>query len=99
MATTKKATKATTKASPLRIGASVIVRTVTHYYTGRIVALSADEIVLDDAAWVADTDRWSAALTTGTLSEVEPYPDPVSLARGAIVDVTEWRHDLPRTVK
>lgn len=35
----------------------------------------------------------------GTLDEVEPYPDPVSIARGAIVDATLWRHALPRTVK
>lgn len=85
--------------SPLCVGHNVFVRTVTHYYTGRVVELSADEIVLADAAWVADTGRFSASLTTGVLSEVEPFPGVVSVARGAVVDVSLWSHALPRTVK
>lgn len=82
--------------SPLRVGASVLIRTVTHYYTGRVVLLTRDEVVLSDAAWVADTGRYHVALRDGTLVEVEPYPEPVSIARGAIVDVAAWSHPLPR---
>ena len=89
-------TKAKTCNSPIAIGNAVIIRTVTHYYTGRIVALSDAEIVLLDAAWIADTGRWSTALDTGALHEVEPYPAAVSISRGAIVDVTTWAHALPR---
>lgn len=88
-------------AHPYKIGETVFIRTVTYHYTGRVLAVYANEIVLADATWVADSGRWSAALQTGTLSEVEPYPDgaEVVISRGAIVDVSPWRHPLPRTVK
>jgi hypothetical protein len=54
---------------------------------------------LSDAAWIADTGRWSAALATGKLSEVEPYPDLCIVSRAAIVDVAPWLHPLPRDVR
>ena len=85
--------------SPLVLGAAVIVRTVTHYYTGRIVLLTEHEIVLDEAAWVADTGRWANALSTGSLVEVEPFPGIVLVMRGAVIDVSPWAHPLPREVK
>ena len=87
------------KGSPYRVGTKVFVRTVTHYYTGRVLASDHLELLLEDAAWIADTGRFSAALKDGTLNEVEPFPDVVSIGRGAIVDVCEWLHELPRTVK
>ena len=83
------------------VGKHVIVRTVTNYFTGEIV--DADDLFLQlrQPAWVADTGRWTQALTDGgaALSDVEPYPDPVLVGLGAIVDVTEWRHPLPTEVK
>lgn len=86
---------------PYRVGDTVFVRTVTYHYTGRIVAIYPGEIVLADAAWIADSGRWSVALATGTLAEVEPYPGgtDVVISRGAIVDVCGWEHPLPRSVK
>ena len=86
-------------ASPYRIGDKVFIRTVTYHYTGRIAAIYAGEIVLDDAAWIADSGRFGTALATGELSEVEPYPGSVTLSRGAIVDVSPWAHPLPRVAK
>jgi hypothetical protein len=86
-------------ASPLSVGKAVLIRTVTHYYTGRVAQVKAHEIVLRDAAWIADTDRFHDALKTGTLSEVEPFVGPVSVNRDALVDVTEWKHALPREQK
>jgi len=79
----------------------VIIRTVTHYYTGRLIAYDGELLQLADAAWVPDTGCWSAALAQGTLIEVEPYPDGQTayVAASAVVDITQWRHDLPRTVK
>jgi len=79
----------------------VIIRTVTHYYTGRLIAYDGELLQLSDAAWVPDTGRWSTALAQGTLSEVEPYPDgqAVYVAASAVVDITQWHHDLPRTAK
>jgi hypothetical protein len=92
--------KSTKVVSPLRLGNAVFVRSVTHYYTGRVVGLSATEILLEDAAWIASTGRFGAALGSGTLDEVEPFPDGViSVGRGAVIDVASWAHTLPRTVK
>jgi len=85
--------------SPLRVGNNVFVRTVTHYHTGQIAAISEQEVLLVDAAWIAETDRWTDTLKTGALREVEPFPGPVSVARGAIVDVCDWTHPLPREQK
>lgn len=85
--------------SPIRVGQAVFIRTVTYHYTGRIIEVSDCEIVLDQAAWIADSGRWSNALATGQLNEIEPYPGVISIARGAIADVSPWNHALPKAVK
>jgi len=79
------------------IDQAVIIRTVTLYYTGRLVEYDDQWLVLDDAAWVADTGRWAKALETGQLTEVEPYPGRCLVATGAVIDVSPWPHPLPRT--
>ena len=82
-------------------GEKVFIRSVTHHYTGRVVEVTADEIVLTEAAWIADDGRFANALANGTLSEVEPFPPdaPVRIGRGAIVEWTLWGHDLPTEQK
>lgn len=95
----KSASKSSKIVSPLRVGANVFVRTVTHYYTGRVELLTRDEIVLSSAAWIADTGRFATALASGALGEVEPFPGAVSVARGSVVDVSAWAHALPREQK
>ena len=84
--------------SPLQVGNLVFIRCVTHYFTGKVEEVTEHEIVLSSAAWVADTGRFSEALRKGTLSEIEPFPDPVSVGRGSVVDVTLWNHKLPTEV-
>lgn len=85
---------------PYVIGSSVFVRTVTMNFTGRLVAVYETELVLEDAAWIADSGRFSVALATGVLNEVEPYPPGyVVVSRPAICDVSIWAHPLPRAVK
>ena len=84
---------------PYHVGDNVFIRTVTYHYTGKIAAITPGEIVLSDAAWIADSGRFHVALATGTLSEVEPYPAGVVISRGAIVDVSPWAHPLPRVAK
>ena len=86
---------------PYTIGGHFIIRTVTMYYTGRIIEVYPGELVLADAAWIADTGRWSTALATGKLTEVEPYPCEgfCIVSRAAIVDVSPWLHSLPRDVR
>ena len=91
--------KKQTEEIKLAVGQAVFIRTVTFYYTGRIIALGADFITLNQAAWIADTGRFHLAMRDGfdSQAEIEPYPPtlPVHVARGAIVDIAEWRHPLP----
>jgi len=81
-------------------GKKVFIRAVTHYYTGLLadVSMGSDGtwLHLEDAAWVADTGRFGEALASGKLSEVEPFPADCWVSAGAVVDVCEWSHDLPR---
>lgn len=81
------------------VGKAYLIRTVTMHYTGVVVRVTDSDIVLGDAAWIADTGRYSDSLEHGSLSEVEPYRDEVCVSRGAVVDFTRWRHALPRTQK
>mgnify|MGYP001106916061 CR=1 FL=1 len=81
------------------VGQTYLIRTVTMFYTGRVVAITDSDLVLEDAAWIADTGRFSDCLETGVLNEVEPFLDKVIVARGGIVDATPWTHPLPRTQK
>jgi hypothetical protein len=83
----------------LVVGNAVLIRTVTHYHTGRVVEVGATFVVLEDAAWIADTGRLSSALNKGEVSEVEPFPGDVTVMIGSVVDATLWTHALPRAVK
>ena len=80
-------------------GQAYFFRTVTHYYTGRIVEITDNEFVLEDAAWIADTGRFSTALASGELNEIEPYPGRVIVFRAACIDASPWPYSLPRGVK
>lgn len=82
-------------AGPYRVGDCVLIRTVTMTQVGRITAIYPGELVLEDAAWVADTGRFHEAIAKGTLHEVEAVDGRVIVGRGAIVDVFQWRHKLP----
>ena len=86
-------------AGPWRVGTAYFIRTVTYHLVGRLTRVGPLELELEDAAWVADSGRWNEALRTGKLSEVEPFPEPVIVGRGAISDATPWRHPLPLEVK
>jgi hypothetical protein len=87
--------------SPLAVGTKVFIRTVTMHYTGRVVGLTRTEILIADAAWIAESVRFATTLKTGELSEVEPYPEGVvvSVNRESLCDVSRWLHDLPREQK
>lgn len=81
------------------VGKAYLIRTVTLYYTGRIERITDSDLFLADAAWIADTGRFSEALKNGTLNEVEPFRCGVIVPRGGIIDATRWEHALPRDVK
>lgn len=82
-----------------QVGKCYLIRTVTHIQTGRLVAVGDKELVLEDAAWIADTGRFSGALASCDFSEVEPFPEgQVIVGRGAVIDAVQI-HTLPRTQK
>ncbi len=84
---------------PYQVGKNYFIRTVTHYYTGYLERVTSKELVLSTVAWIADTGRFSDALKTGKLSEVEPIPGEVIIGRGAVIDAIRWMHDLPSEQK
>ena len=88
-----------TDASAWEIGKGYLIRTVTMTNTGRLVAVTEQELVLEDAAWIADTGRFSDSLQKCNFNEVEPFPDGrVIIGRGAIVDAV-MVEVLPRVQK
>ena len=86
--------------SPYDVGANYLIRTVTMTLTGRVVSVGPQEIVLTDAAWIADTGRYAQAVVSGEFSEVEPYPDgqAVIVGRASVIDATQIT-SLPRSQK
>jgi hypothetical protein len=80
---------------PYKIGQTYLIRTVTHYFTGKLVEIYEHEFVLENSAWIADTGRFSDALKTGVLNEIEPIPGRHIVMRGPGVDCSEWNHKLP----
>lgn len=83
-----------------KIGSAYLIRTVTMIQTGRLVAIDEHELVLEDAAWIADTGRFSDALRVGSFVEVEPFPDgEVIVGRGSIIDACPLPFALPREKK
>jgi hypothetical protein len=81
------------------IGKNYLIRTVTMIQLGTLVCVTEKEIVLSNACWVADTGRFSEALKTGSLNEVEMFVSNVIVGRGAIMDATEWLNKLPTQTK
>lgn len=81
------------------VGKCYFIRTVTVYHTGRLKAVTDSDLVLEDAAWVADTGRFSDALRSGKFDEVEPFPGDLIISRGVIVDAIVWPHELPKEQK
>jgi len=79
-----------TQDSPWEIGKNYLIRTVTMIQTGRLVAVAPQELVLEDAAWIAATGRFANVLKTGKFNEVEPFPDgKVIIGRGAVIDAVQ----------
>ena len=97
----KALTAPTTLEHPFTVGKNWFIRTVTHHLTGKLIRVTATELVMVDAAWIPDDGRFHQAISGGILGEIEPYPDglEVVIGRGSIVDACEWRHALPRVQK
>ena len=72
---------------PYKIGKFIFIRTVTMSLSGILRAVGDKELILTDAAWIAETSRFADFLKGQEPNEVEPFPDgEVIVGRGAIVD-------------
>jgi hypothetical protein len=88
------------KSNPfMEVGKPYFIRTVTHYFTGRLIWVGEKEIALEDVCWIADTGRFHQFLASNTVNESEPFPKgtTVIVGRGSIIDMTE--HKLILDVK
>lgn len=83
----------------LLLGKHYFIRTFSYHYIGKLVAINENNLILEDASWVADSGRFGEALATGTLDETEKYVNDVVLFRNSLLDATEWEHELPKSSK
>jgi hypothetical protein len=84
---------------PFEVNQKWLIRTVTFAVTGRIKAIKGKFLVLNEAAWIADTGRFGECIETGSLSEVEAVTVDVVVNTDSIVDAYYWVHELPRETK
>jgi hypothetical protein len=84
------------KPHPYKINQNYFIRTVTYFFTGKLIEVLEYEIVLEEAAWIPDTGRYSDSFKTGEHSEVEPVEGRLIIGRQSIIDCTEWQKSLPR---
>jgi len=75
---------------PFEIGKKYLIRTVTMIQTGMIKEIRGKFLVLKDAAWIADTGRFSEALEDQEkMKEVEPFKNDAIVNMDTIIDATE----------
>ena len=80
---------------PFQVGKAYFIRTVTYFATGRVKAIVGQFLVLEEAAWIADTGRFSDAMAKGVMSEVEPVEVTMYLNMNSITDAFDWNKPLP----
>ncbi len=87
--------------NPYSEGKNYIVRTVTMIFTGRLVEVWPQELVLVDAAWIPETERYMQFVDTGAVRECEPFPEGrrLVIGRGAVLDAITLEKPLPRSQK
>lgn len=84
------------------VGKSYAFRTITMIYTGKVKAISqcGKEILLEKAAWIADTERWHKFVNDLSAKEIEVYSRNVVICRGSFLDYFEVdENDLPTETK
>ena len=86
---------------PFEVGENYFIRTVTHHFTGKLVAVHQTELVLTQAAWIADDGRFMEAVASGSFKEVEPFPADaeVIVNRASLVDALKIAFKLPCSQK
>lgn len=76
-------------------GKKYFIQTVTNYFVGEAVAVVDGFVQLSSASWIAHTGRFADCLKNGSFREVEPFASDVFVSISAIVNFTEWTHELP----
>jgi hypothetical protein len=75
---------------PFEIGGEYFIRTVTYHLTGRVKDIVGKFLILEDAAWIADSGRFHKFFTDPTSElEVEPFANDVFVNTDSITDATE----------
>jgi hypothetical protein len=80
------------------VGQKLYIRTVTYHCTGQVEKRMGAFLQLKNAAWIADSGRFSNAIKDGTLDEVEPV-GIMWVNLSSIVDFFPWVHALPKEQK
>lgn len=76
------------KSGPWQLGKAYYILTVTMGIHGVLVEVTDQELVLMDAAWIADTNRFHDFVTgKAKPKEVEPFPrnTPIPVGRGSLI--------------
>lgn len=76
------------------VGEKYFFRTVTYHMTGRVKKIIGKIVELENAAWIADSGRFSDAIKKGKLNEVEPV-GRAYLNLDLVTDFFPWKHPLP----
>ena len=90
----------TKKVGVWEVGKCYVIRTVTMIDVGKLIEVTDNELVLENACWIADTGRWNEFLKNGKYNESEPFPDgKIIIGRHAIIDAVIWKHGEVRVIK
>lgn len=76
------------KNHPFKIGQKIFARLATYHISGEIIAIDGMWLTLKDAAWIADSGRFSDFLNGSPPSEVEPFVEEVYINLNSAIDVT-----------
>lgn len=80
------------KNGPWDIGKKYFIRTVTMHLHGLLIDVTEKELVLTQAAWIADSGRfWNFITRRSKPNEVEPFDKNavVIVGRGALIDAVQ----------
>ena len=82
------------------IGKCYLIRS-TYHNIGRLVAVTATDLLLEDGGFLADSGRFGECLASGTVAEIEVVPRGMRriVSRNDIIDAWPWNHPLPTETK
>lgn len=86
-------------AKRMQVGDKVLIRTVLFHHIGRIESIDETDIILGEASWLAESERFGETLRTGAVRELEALPDGCGVRQSSIIDWFPWTHELPTESK